>query len=63
VSDRELAQAKLEVLQYLPIRVLGAVLNDVRLGGVYRYYSYYLEGYEATDEPAGAEGEVLRGPE
>ena len=63
VSDRELAQAKLEVLQYLPIRVLGAVLNDVRPGGVYRYYSYYLEGYEATDEPAGAEGEVLRGPE
>jgi len=63
VSDRELAQTKLEVLDHLPIRVLGAVLNDVRLGGVYRYYSYYLEGYEAKDEPAGAAGEVLRAPE
>ena len=63
VSDRELVQAKLEVLQYLPIRVLGAVLNDVRPGGVYRYYSYYLEGYEAKDEPAEAAGQVLQAPE
>jgi len=47
VSDRDLAQTKLEVLDHLPIRMLGAVLNDVREGGVYRYYSYYLEGYEA----------------
>jgi tyrosine-protein kinase Etk/Wzc len=63
VSDRELAQAKLDVLHYLPIRVLGAVLNDVQPGGVYRYYSYYLEGYEAKDEPAGAAGQVLQAPE
>ncbi|HXL33781.1 MAG TPA: GNVR domain-containing protein [Gemmatimonadales bacterium] len=63
VSDRELAQAKLDVLHYLPIRVLGAVLNDVRLGGLYRYYSYYLEGYEAKDEPAEAAGQVLGAPE
>ena len=62
VSDRDLAQTKLEVLDHLPIRLLGAVLNDVR-GSAYRYYSYYLEGYEAKDEPAGAAGEVLRGPE
>jgi Mrp family chromosome partitioning ATPase len=63
VSDRELAQAKLEVLDHLPIRILGAVLNDVRPGGVYRHYSYYLEGYEAKDEPAAAAGKVLRAPE
>jgi hypothetical protein len=50
-------------LDHLPIRILGAVLNDVRPGGVYRYYSYYLEGYEAKDEPAAAAGKVLRAPE
>src|SRR5437764_1371869 len=33
VSDRELAEAKLGMLQHLPINVLGAVLNDVRPGG------------------------------
>jgi len=63
VSDREVAQTKLEVLDHLPIRMLGAVLNDVRPGGLYRSYSYYLEGYEAKDEPAGAAGQVLRAPE
>jgi hypothetical protein len=44
------------------VRVLGAVLNDVQPGGAYRYYSYYLEGYEAQDERAAADGHVLRGP-
>lgn len=62
VSDRELAEAKVEVLGQLPVRVLGAVLNDVQPGGAYRYYSYYLEGYEVHDEPAAAEAHVLRGP-
>src|SRR2546422_3612345 len=32
VSDRELAEAKLGILQHLPINVLGAVMNDVRPG-------------------------------
>jgi Mrp family chromosome partitioning ATPase len=63
VSDRELTEAKLGVLNHLPVRVLGAVLNDVRPGGAYRYYSYYLEGYEVDDEPAAADAHVLRGPE
>ncbi len=49
VTDRDLARVKLEVLDRLPIRVLGAVLNDVEAGGVYRYYSY-LSGYAAEDE-------------
>jgi tyrosine-protein kinase Etk/Wzc len=49
-SDRAEAQAKLDVLDRLPIRVLGAVLNDVRLGGEYRYYSYHIAGYEVADE-------------
>jgi hypothetical protein len=33
----------------LPIRVIGAVLNDVRVGGAYRYYSY-IYGYMAAEE-------------
>jgi len=52
-SHREVMAAKLEVLERLPIRVLGAVLNDVPSGAAYRYYSYYLPGYEAVDEDNG----------
>ena len=54
-SDREMTAAKLEVLQRLPVRLLGAVLNDVPAGATYRYYSYYLPGYEAVDEEAQAQ--------
>lgn len=55
-SHREITGAKLEVLDRLPIRLLGAVLNDVPRGaayGYYAYYSYYLPGYEAVDEGSG----------
>jgi capsular exopolysaccharide synthesis family protein len=55
-SNREIAGAKLEVLDRLPIRLLGAVLNDVPQGaayGYYAYYSYYLPGYEAVEERDG----------
>jgi len=51
VTDTELASAKLGDLDRLPIRVLGAVLNDVKAEGVYRYYSY-LPGYSSGDETA-----------
>jgi Mrp family chromosome partitioning ATPase len=52
VTDREYTEAKLDMLDRLPIRVLGAVLNDVRQGDAYGYYAYYsyLPGYEASDE-------------
>jgi polysaccharide biosynthesis transport protein len=63
VSDRELAEAKLDVLDRLPIRVLGAVLNDVRPEGSYRHYSYYLAGYELQDELDPAQPTVLHRPE
>ncbi len=49
-TDRQLAEAKLQVLDRLPVRMLGAILNDVRVGqGAYKYdqYSY---GYMAEDE-------------
>jgi tyrosine-protein kinase Etk/Wzc len=53
-SHREMAGAKLEMLRRLPVRLLGAVLNDVPANANYGYYSYYLPGYEAADEhPAG----------
>jgi len=62
-SHRDITGAKLEVLDRLPIRLLGAVLNDVPRGaayGYYAYYSYYLPGYEAVDE---VEGQVVPGPQ
>lgn len=52
-SDREMTRMKLTVADRLPIRVLGAVLNDVRYSSSPRYYtgySYYMPGYEAEDE-------------
>ena len=47
---------QLEALQRLPVRLLGAVLNDVPAGAGYPYYysySYYMPGYEAVDEESG----------
>lgn len=56
-TEREFAGAKLDLLQRLPIRVLGAILNGVSAKeGAYRYYSY-LAGYEALDEGAVEEAE------
>jgi len=49
VTDRQLAEAKLDALDRLPIRMLGAVINDVPAQGAYRYYSYYLSGYEIDE--------------
>ncbi len=60
VTDRELAESRLRELERLPIRVLGAVLNDVKAQGAYRYYAY-LPGYRAEDE-VGAEPEAAAGP-
>jgi capsular exopolysaccharide synthesis family protein len=46
-TDRQMAAAKLDILDRLPVRVLGAVLNDIEPTGVYKYYSY-LDGYAAS---------------
>lgn len=60
-TDRQMAEAKLRLLDRLPVRVLGAVLNEVQAEGVYRYYTY-LYGYSSDEEPnqltasAGASG-------
>lgn len=51
VSDRKLAAAKLSIVDRLPIRVLGAVLNGIPAGGIYRYYgtNYYPVDRVATN--------------
>ncbi len=50
-TEKPLALAKLEALSRLPIRILGAILNDVEPRGTYfKYYSSYLKGYEPGDE-------------
>jgi capsular exopolysaccharide synthesis family protein len=48
-TDGGVAEAKLDLLDRLPVRVLGAVLNAVPPTRAYRYYSY-IPGYEAEDE-------------
>lgn len=48
-TDRQMAEAKLDLLPRIPVNVIGAILNDVPTEGVYRYYSY-LYGYSPTDE-------------
>lgn len=62
-TDRDFAEAKLTAFDRLPIRLLGAVLNDVSSKGAYRYYSY-LPGYGTTDENgAGGSPKVAMNPE
>jgi capsular exopolysaccharide synthesis family protein len=53
-TSRSFANAKLSLLDRLPVRILGAILNDVPSHQkAYRYYSY-LPGYSAEDEPSTA---------
>ena len=64
VTNRQLAEAKLDLLTRLPVRVLGSVINDVRPNGEYAGYSYYLAGYELdeeTDAPPGAGRRIMPG--
>lgn len=67
-TNRGFAEAKIDLLGRLPIRTLGAVLNDVAAGGAYYTYYYqsysYLPGYEAAEEElveSGAQARVLPG--
>jgi capsular exopolysaccharide synthesis family protein len=49
-TESDLAEAKLQIIDQLPIRLVGAVLNDVRASmNDYKYYSYSY-GYSAVDE-------------
>jgi capsular exopolysaccharide synthesis family protein len=48
-TDRRIAQAKLKVLNKLPIRLLGAVLNSARSEEDFGYYSYLYS--DVAEEP------------
>jgi succinoglycan biosynthesis transport protein ExoP len=56
-TDRKLALAKLQAVGRLPIRILGAVLNEVPAEGVYKYYAY---GYGEASISA-ASGSLVSG--
>jgi len=59
-TERQLAQVKLEQLSRLPIRTLGAILNDVDpTDGYYYYYTGYLPGYEPVPAEEDEEGVQL----
>lgn len=51
-TDRQMAEAKLKLLDRLPVRILGAVLNDIRAkDSAYKYY-HYVYGYTADEQGA-----------
>ncbi|MCU0649405.1 MAG: polysaccharide biosynthesis tyrosine autokinase, partial [Gemmatimonadaceae bacterium] len=50
MTDRKMAVAKLQTMDRLPIRPLGAVLNGIEPKGVFQYY-HYLEGYTSSTSP------------
>lgn len=53
-TDRQLANSKLAALDRMPIRILGAVLNDIGESSEYRYY-HYLDGYSLPETTQEAE--------
>jgi tyrosine-protein kinase Etk/Wzc len=50
-TELPLAMAKLEVADALPVRVIGAVLNDVRARGPFKHYGYELTEYQELEDP------------
>jgi Mrp family chromosome partitioning ATPase len=48
-TERRMAAAKLELMDRLPVRVLGAVLNCVELKGEFVYYKYSA-GYDVPED-------------
>jgi len=58
VTDRKMAVAKLETMDRLPIRPLGAVLNGIEPKGVFQYY-HYLEGYNSADAAGDDEDAIV----
>lgn len=61
VTDRKLAAAKLEIVDRLPIRILGTVLNGVPDTGLYKYYGsdYAYTGAGQMSDVATPTGLVL----
>jgi capsular exopolysaccharide synthesis family protein len=61
-TDRAAAEAKLDLFDRLPVRLLGTVLNDVPGHSPYAQYSYYLDGYGYETE-GGHEPRTLSAPQ
>jgi polysaccharide biosynthesis transport protein len=62
-TDRALATSKLGMIDRLPIRLLGAVMNGTPSNsGIYRYYSY-LPGYTIAAEEEQEEPQLTPGAE
>lgn len=55
VTDRKLAGAKLDVLDGLPVRIIGSVLNGVSENGAYRYYAHDYTYQGASPLTAGGD--------
>jgi len=56
ITDKDMAESKLDLVARLPIRILGSVINGLKdrdHSYYHRYYSY-LPGYEAVDEEESA---------
>jgi Mrp family chromosome partitioning ATPase len=61
-TDKRLAVAKLDTLSRLPVRVLGAILNDVEpKGEYYSYYASYLPDYAPGREREGEDAFEIDG--
>lgn len=61
-TDRQLAEAKLQLLERLPTRLVGAILNHIEVGhGAYKYYAYEYapEAEPVAEEPVAPEGPPL----
>ena len=58
VTDRRVARAKLKLVERLPIRLLGAIVNAVPGTGLYTEYSY-LYGYGADVDPEAPPGDEV----
>ncbi len=50
ITDRAATESKLDLVERLPIRMLGCIVNAVRERDGEQYSSYYMEGYELEDE-------------
>jgi capsular exopolysaccharide synthesis family protein len=51
-TDRKLAEAKLRIVDRLPINLLGAVVNGTRTEGMYQHYAYPSGYADVTDGTA-----------
>ncbi len=62
-TELEMTAAKLEGLDSLPVRIIGAVLNDVRDGGAFRHYTYqdYVQSIGGAATPGRDGPRILQG--